>query len=410
MPYRYIVIWRYGRISIQQGTSFWYKHTNGVFSDLIWLLFTNFTQVFLVMDLSREYVLEVLGKIMDPDLKKDIVSLNFVEELKIDEQSITVTVYSSNPALHARKRLQEAVEFNLKREFEGIVINCTVQALPAEAKEAHRKFLPEVKNIVAIASGKGGVGKSTVTANLAGGLAKAGYRVGIVDADIYGPSMPTMFDVVNDRPTMIDVEGKPKISPVVAYGIKILSIGFFTDQDNAVVWRGPMAAKALTQMFTDAEWGKLDYLLIDLPPGTGDIHLSLVQTVPLDGAVIVSTPQEVALADARKGINMFKLDTINVPVIGVVENMAWFTPAELPDNKYFIFGRDGAKNLAQGMGVPLLGQIPLVQSVREAGDVGKPAVFQDNTPTSTAFEELVRIFVQEVEVAKAQKPLKKQHV
>lgn len=389
---------------------FWYKHTNGVFSNLIWLLFTNFTQVFLVMDLSREYVLEVLGKIMDPDLKKDIVSLNFVEELKIDEQSITVTVYSSNPALHARKRLQEAVEFNLKREFEGIVINCTVQALPAEAKEAHRKFLPEVKNIVAIASGKGGVGKSTVTANLAGGLAKAGYRVGIVDADIYGPSMPTMFDVVNDRPTMIDVEGKPKISPVVAYGIKILSIGFFTDQDNAVVWRGPMAAKALTQMFTDAEWGKLDYLLIDLPPGTGDIHLSLVQTVPLDGAVIVSTPQEVALADARKGINMFKLDTINVPVIGVVENMAWFTPAELPDNKYFIFGRDGAKNLAQGMGVPLLGQIPLVQSVREAGDVGKPAVFQDNTPTSTAFEELVRIFVQEVEVAKAQKSLKKQHV
>ncbi len=362
------------------------------------------------MDLSREHVLEVLGKIMDPDLKKDIVSLNFVEELKIDEQSITVAVYSSNPALHARKRLQEAVEFNLKREFEGVVINCTVQALPAEAKDAHRKFLPEVKNIVAIASGKGGVGKSTVTANLAGGLAKAGYRVGIVDADIYGPSMPTIFDVVHDRPTMIDVEGKPKISPVVAYGIKILSIGFFTDQDNAVVWRGPMAAKALTQMFTDAEWGKLDYLLIDLPPGTGDIHLSLVQTVPLDGAVIVSTPQEVALADARKGINMFKLETINVPVIGVVENMAWFTPAELPENKYFIFGRDGAKNLAQGMGVPLLGQIPLVQSVREAGDVGKPAVFQDNTPTSAAFEELVRIFVQEVEVAKTQKSLKKQHV
>ncbi len=360
------------------------------------------------MDLSRENVLEVLGKIMDPDLKKDIVSLNFVEELKIDGNSISVNVYSSNPALHARKRLQEAVEFNLKREFPNSEIICAVAALPAEAKEAHRKFLPEVKNIIAIASGKGGVGKSTVTANLAGGLAKAGYRVGIVDADIYGPSMPTMFDVVTDRPTMIDVEGTPKISPVVAYGIKILSIGFFTDQDNAVVWRGPMAAKAMTQMFTDAEWGKLDYLLIDLPPGTGDIHLSLVQTVPLDGAVIVSTPQEVALADARKGINMFKLDTINVPVIGVVENMAWFTPAELPDNKYYIFGRDGAKNLAEGMGVSLLGQIPLVQSVREAGDVGKPAVFQDNTPTSSAFEELVRIFVQEVEIVKAQKSLKKQ--
>ena len=362
------------------------------------------------MDLSREHVLEILGKIMDPDLKKDIVSLNFVEELIIEKRSITLKVYSSNPALHARKRVQEAVEFNLKRELGEITINCTVSALPAEAKEAHRKFLPEVKNIVAVASGKGGVGKSTVTANLAGGLAKAGYRVGIVDADIYGPSMPTMFDVVTDRPTMIDVEGTPRISPVVAYGIKILSIGFFTDQDNAVVWRGPMAAKAMTQMFTDAEWGKLDYLLIDLPPGTGDIHLSLVQTVPLDGAVIVSTPQEVALADARKGINMFKLDTINVPVIGVVENMAWFTPAELPENKYYIFGRDGAKNLAEGMGVPLLGQIPLVQSVREAGDVGKPAVFQDNTPTSNAFEELVRIFVQEVEVAKAQKTVKKQQV
>lgn len=360
------------------------------------------------MELSREKVLEVLGNIMDPDLKKDIVSLSFIEDLKIDADSIAVTVYSSNPALHARKRLQEAVEFNLGNTFENVKISATVLALPSEAKEAHRKILPEVKNIVAIASGKGGVGKSTVTANLAGGLAKAGYRVGIVDADIYGPSMPTMFDVVHDRPTMIDVEGKPKISPVVAYGIKILSIGFFTDQDNAVVWRGPMAAKALTQMFTDAEWGKLDYLLIDLPPGTGDVHLSLVQTVPLDGAVIVSTPQEVALADARKGINMFKLDSINVPVIGVVENMAWFTPAELPDNKYFIFGRDGAKNLAEGMNVPLLGQIPLVQSVREAGDVGKPAVFQENTPTSAAFEELVRIFVQEVEVAKAQKSLKKQ--
>lgn len=362
------------------------------------------------MELSRENILEVLGNIMDPDLKKDIVSLNFVEELRIEEQLIVTTVYSSNPALHARKRLQEAVEFNLGRVFSGVTIQCTVLALPSEAKEAHRKILPEVKNIIAIASGKGGVGKSTVTANLAGGLAKAGYRVGIVDADIYGPSMPTMFDVVHERPTMIDIEGTPKISPVVAYGIKILSIGFFTDQDNAVVWRGPMAAKALTQMFTDAEWGKLDYLLIDLPPGTGDIHLSLVQTVPLDGAVIVSTPQEVALADARKGINMFKLESINVPVIGVVENMAWFTPAELPENKYFIFGRDGAKNLAEGMKVPLLGQIPLVQSVREAGDVGKPAVFQDNTPTSSAFEELVRIFVQEVEIAKAQKTLKKQQV
>lgn len=362
------------------------------------------------MELTREHVLEALGTITEPDLKKDIVSLNLIEDLKIEENKISLTVFVSNPALHARKRMQEAVDFNLKRIFGNeLTVECTVQGLPAEAKEMHRKILPEVKNIVAIASGKGGVGKSTVTANIAGGLAKLGYRVGIVDADIYGPSMPTMFDVVNERPTMIDVDGKPMINPVLAYGIKILSIGFFTEQNNAVVWRGPMASKALTQLFTDAHWGELDYLLIDLPPGTGDIHLSLVQTVPLDGAVIVSTPQEVALADARKGINMFKLDSINVPVIGMVENMAWFTPAELPDNKYYIFGRDGAKNLAEGMNVPFLGHIPLVQSVRESGDVGKPAVFQENTPTSIAFDELVANFVERVAEAKMAKKTKTQH-
>lgn len=356
------------------------------------------------MELTRENVLEVLGAIMEPDLKKDIVSANLVEEINIEGNKIHLKVYVSNPALHARKRMQEALDFNLKRAFgDEIELTAEVAGIPAEAKAAQRKILPEVKNIIAVASGKGGVGKSTVTANLAGGLAKAGYRVGVVDADIYGPSMPTMFDVVNERPTMLDVEGTPKINPVLSYGIKILSIGFFTEQDNAVVWRGPMASKALTQMFTDAYWGELDYLLIDLPPGTGDIHLSLVQTVPLDGAVIVSTPQEVALADARKGVNMFKLDSINVPVLGIIENMAWFTPAELPENKYYIFGRDGAKNLAHGMGVPFLGHIPLVQGVREAGDVGRPAVFQENTPTAKAFEELVRTFVAEIGAQKEKK-------
>ena len=354
------------------------------------------------MELVRENVLDVLGAVMEPDLKKDIVSANLVEELKIEGTTITLRVLVSNPAMHARRRMQEAIDFNLKNKLgKEITVNCEVVAMPAEAKEAHRKVLPEVKHVVAVASGKGGVGKSTVTANLAGGLAKAGYRVGVVDADIYGPSMPTMFDVVDERPTMLDVEGTPKINPVISYGIKILSIGFFTEQDNAVVWRGPMAAKALTQMFTDAYWGKLDYLLIDLPPGTGDIHLSLVQEVPLDGAVVVSTPQEVALADARKGVNMFRLDSINVPVIGIIENMAWFTPAELPENKYYIFGRDGAKNLALGMEVPFLGQIPLVQGVREAGDVGRPAVFQENTPTAEAFDELVRTFVKEVDLLKS---------
>ncbi len=356
------------------------------------------------MQLDREQVLNVLGNIIEPDLKKDIVSLNFVEELIINENAIQLTVNISNPALHAKKRMQEAIKFNLERTFgEDIKLSCEIKGLSATESKAHRKILPEVKHIIAIASGKGGVGKSTVTANLAGGLAKKGFKVGIVDADIYGPSMPTMFDVVNERPSMIDVDGTPKINPVMSYGIKILSIGFFTEQNNAVIWRGPMAAKAMTQMFTDAYWGELDYLLIDLPPGTGDIHLSLVQTVPLDGAVIVSTPQEVALADARKGVNMFKLEGINVPIVGLVENMAWFTPEELPENKYYIFGRDGAKNLAEGLNVPFLGHIPLVQGVRESGDVGKPAVFQENSITSKAFDELAEKFIQELNLLKFKK-------
>lgn len=356
------------------------------------------------MELNRENVIQVLGTITDPELKKDIVSLNFVQELNIEQTKISAKISTSNPALHARKRMQEAVEFNLKRNFgKEIQLEINVQAAPSEATKAYRKILPEVKNIVAIASGKGGVGKSTVTSNIAGGLAKMGYKVGIVDADIYGPSIPTMFDVVKERPTMIDVDGTPKISPVYSYGVAILSIGFFTDQDNAVVWRGPMAAKALTQMFTDAHWGALDYLLIDLPPGTGDIHLSLVQTVPLDGAIIVSTPQEVALADARRGVNMFQMEGMKVPVIGIVENMAWFTPEELPDHKYYLFGRDGAKNLAAGMNVPFLGHIPLVQSVREAGDAGRPAVFQENSITGTAFDELCRTFVENLQNLKKSK-------
>jgi ATP-binding protein involved in chromosome partitioning len=297
--------------------------------------------------------------------------------------------------------MQEAIDFNLKRVFgKDIEVISTIKGLPEDAKKTHRKILPDVKNIIAIASGKGGVGKSTITANIAGGLAKQGFTVGVIDADIYGPSMPTMFDVVRERPSMIDVEGISKINPVESYGVKILSIGFFTEQDNAVVWRGPMASKAMSQMFTDAHWGELDYLLIDLPPGTGDIHLSLVGLVPLDGVVIVSTPQEVALADARRGVNMFQMDTINVPIVGIVENMAWFTPAELPENKYYLFGRDGAKDLAETMQVPFLGHIPLVQSVREAGDAGRPAVFQENTPSSIAFDELVLTFVEQVKNVK----------
>ncbi len=356
------------------------------------------------MSISRERIEALLEKIQDPDLKKGLVSAKLVQEIIIKEDQIKVIVSISNPALHARKRMHDAVIFNLERELgKEISIQCEVNSGAVDERKSTRTVLPDVKKIIAIASGKGGVGKSTITSNIAGGLAKKGFRVGIIDADIYGPSIPTMFDLVGERPKMIDVDGKQLIEPIMSYDIKILSIGFFTDQDNAVVWRGPMASKALTQMISDAHWGELDYLLIDLPPGTGDIHLSLIQTAPLDGVVIVSTPQEVALADARRGINMFKMDGIKVPIIGIVENMAWFTPEELPDNKYYIFGRDGAKNLAQGMQVPFLGAIPLVQSVREAGDAGRPAVFQSDTPMSIAFDELVDTFISQLEVINQEK-------
>ena len=356
------------------------------------------------MSISRERIEALLEKIQDPDLKKGLVSAKLVQEIIINEDQIKVTVSISNPALHARKRMHDAVIFNLERELgKEINIQCEVNSGAVDERKSTRTVLPDVKKIIAIASGKGGVGKSTITSNIAGGLAKKGFRVGIIDADIYGPSIPTMFDLVGERPKMIDVDGKQLIEPIMSLDIKILSIGFFTDQDNAVVWRGPMASKALTQMISDAHWGELDYLLIDLPPGTGDIHLSLIQTAPLDGVVIVSTPQEVALADARRGINMFKMDGIKVPIIGIVENMAWFTPEELPDNKYYIFGRDGAKNLAQGMQVPFLGAIPLVQSVREAGDAGRPAVFQSDTLMSIAFDELVDTFISQLEVINQEK-------
>ena len=356
------------------------------------------------MSISRERIEALLEKIQDPDLKKGLVSAKLVQEIIIKEDQIKIIVSISNPALHARKRMHDAVIFNLERELgKEITIQCEVNSGAVDERKSSRTVLPSVKKIIAIASGKGGVGKSTITSNIAGGLAKKGFRVGIIDADIYGPSIPTMFDLVGERPKMIDVDGKQLIEPIISLDIKILSIGFFTDQDNAVVWRGPMASKALTQMISDAHWGELDYLLIDLPPGTGDIHLSLIQTAPLDGVVIVSTPQEVALADARRGINMFKMDGIKVPIIGIVENMAWFTPEELPNNKYYIFGRDGAKNLAQGMQVPFLGAIPLVQSVREAGDAGRPAVFQSDTLMSIAFDELVDTFISQLEVINQEK-------
>ncbi|MBX7094107.1 MAG: Mrp/NBP35 family ATP-binding protein [Flavobacteriales bacterium] len=342
-------------------------------------------------------VKEALSNVIEPDLKKDLIALDLVSDIQINENVISLTVRINNPALHSRKRMEEACRFAIERFLgKDYQVNVNVIALGADRAPEQRSILPGVKNIVAISSGKGGVGKSTVTANLAAGLAKKGYKVGLIDADIYGPSMPIMFDCQHEKPMAIDVDGKSLIKPIESYGVKLLSIGFFAELDQAIVWRGAMASKALTQMFRDTYWGELDYMLIDLPPGTSDIHLSLVQLVPLTGAVIVSTPQQIALADARKGVAMFKLDSVKVPVLGMIENMAYFTPAELPENKYYIFGQGGARQLSEQLEVPFLGEIPLVQSIRESGDAGRPAVLQEGTPTAIAFELLVANFVEQV--------------
>lgn len=343
---------------------------------------------------TNEAVLDALRGVVEPELGKDLVSLELVEvEGSAGEHGagLTLTVKSSNPAMHARKRMQEAVEFALERAF-GKPVECDVKVVPLKQEERTletRKVLPGVEHVIAVASGKGGVGKSTVSSNLSVALAQLGYKVGLVDADIHGPSVPTMFDVADEKPQPVEVEGKTKIEPVEQYGVKVLSIGFFADPDQAIVWRGPMASRALNQLFSDADWGKLDFMIVDLPPGTGDIHLSLVQQVPLSGAVIVSTPQDVALADARKGVGMFRLDELKVPVLGMVENMAYFVPPDMPEKKYHIFGRDGVKRLADSLEAPFLGELPLLQTIREAGDAGRPAVLQTNGEAAAAFRSVV---------------------
>ena len=354
------------------------------------------------MPITKEAVIEALKNVDDPDLKKDIVTLGMVKDLVVEGKNVSFTVVLTTPACPMKDMIHKAcVNAVIHFVDKEANVNVKMTADVTSKRGNDKPLLPGVKNIIAVASGKGGVGKSTVASNLAVALARQGAKVGLVDADIYGPSMPIMFDVVNEKPMLHDVNGKSLILPVENYGVKILSIGFFAPTDQAIVWRGPMASRALNQMFSDADWGELDYMLIDLPPGTGDIHLSLVSAVPLTGAIIVSTPQQVALADAQKGVAMFQLPQINVPVLGIVENMAWFTPAELPNNKYYIFGKDGAKDLAARLNVPLLGQIPLVQSIREAGDAGRPAALQDNTPQSEAFMQLARNVAQQVAIRNA---------
>ena len=349
------------------------------------------------MNITKEKILDALRNVEDPDLKKDLVTLGMVKDIEIEGKNIAFTIVLTTPACP----MKELIKRNCEKAITDFVDKDAVVKVNMTATVTTQRtgnVLPNVKNIIAIASGKGGVGKSTISANLACALAMQGARVGLIDADIYGPSVPIMFDVVNEKPMVRDINGKSFLVPVESYGVKLLSIGFFADVNQVVVWRGPIAVRALNQMLTEADWGELDYMIVDLPPGTGDIHLSLVGAVPVTGAVIVSTPQNVALADAKKAVAMFKMPAINVPVLGIVENMAYFSPPELPENKYYIFGREGATRLAETLEIPLLGEIPLVESICEAGDVGRPAVLQKNTPQALAFLEMAGNIAQQVAI------------
>ena len=353
------------------------------------------------MKFKKEQILKVLETITVAGEGKNMVESGAVKNVMTFADEIVVDLVLSSPAMHIKKRAEADVIKTIKEkvsEKAKVMVNIKVEApaKPSNPNLIKGKNIPGIKNIIAVASGKGGVGKSTITANLAVSLSKLGYKVGILDADIYGPSIPIMFDVVKERPLSTTIDGRSKMKPVENYGIKVLSIGFFTTPEQAVIWRGPMASKALNQLIFDAAWGDLDYMLIDLPPGTGDIHLSIMQSMPITGAVVVSTPQAVALADARRGVAMFQQENIQVPVLGVIENMAYFTPEELPENKYYIFGKEGAKNLSEDLNISFLGEIPLVQSIREAGDSGRPAALQEETPLAKAFEKITKEVIKEL--------------
>lgn len=351
---------------------------------------------------SKEQILAALSKIVHPDKGRDIVTLGMVSHVSDSENGISVTLTperSNDPFISS---IKSTIARTIKEALGPDTIIAEIKVEPKvvvgkqKGKEKERPVLPGVMNIIAVSSGKGGVGKSTIAVNLAIALARSGQKVGLIDADVFGPSVPKMFREEDYRPEVRREDGIDLIIPLEKHGVKVLSTGFFVDPNEAVIWRGPMASSFLKQLIMQGEWGELDYLLIDLPPGTSDIHLTLVQEVPVTGAIVVTTPQAVALADAIKGISMFRSDKIDVPVIGLVENMSWFTPAELPENKYFIFGRDGGKNLAEKMNVPLLGQIPLVQSIREGSDNGEPVALSDSV-TGQAFMMLAGVVMQKVE-------------
>jgi ATP-binding protein involved in chromosome partitioning len=356
------------------------------------------------MSITTDSVIDALKYVDDPDLKKDLVTLGMIKDVVVDGKNVSFTVVLTTPACPMKDMIHNACVNAIKHYVDqDAIVNVNMTANVTTTRTKDNTTLSKIKNIIAVASGKGGVGKSTIASNLAIALTKQGAKVGLVDADIYGPSQTIMFDVQNEMPGKSEYEGKPKMAPVESYGVKLNSVGFLAGPDQVIALRGPMASKALTQLFMDTNWGELDYLIVDLPPGTGDIQISLCSQIPLTGAVVVCTPQAVALADARKGIALFNLPAINVPVIGIVENMAWFTPEELPENRYYIFGKDGAKNLAGEMRLPLLGEIPLVQSIREAGDIGRPAVLQETTPQALAFREMAQNVAQQVAILNASK-------
>jgi ATP-binding protein involved in chromosome partitioning len=352
--------------------------------------------------ITKDAVLQALSNVQEPDLGKDLVTLNMVQDIEIDGRNVSFSVILTTPSCPLKDMIERACVNAIKMLVDDqAIVKVNLTSNTTSNRKDRKDVLPGVKNIIAVVSGKGGVGKSTVAVNLALGLAEGGAKVGLLDADIYGPSIPIMLGIRDQRPMMTDINGKGKIVPIDRYGIKAMSIGLLIDEKQAVIWRGPQASSALRQFISDVHWEDLDYLVIDMPPGTGDVHLTLVQTVPVTGAIVVSTPQPVAAADAKKAIVMLRQPQINVPILGIVENMSYFTPAELPDNKYYIFGKGGAKQMAEQFDLPFLGEVPLVQSIREGGDAGIPAVVDDEPVAKKAFLDLAGTVARSISIRNA---------